>query len=164
MSIGTNPGDMARARALVVEEAHRLDAGLWDEWLALFAPDGLYWVPLDETQVDPRLEQSIACEDRLLLAVRVARMRHPKAWSLKPMPRTLHVLQASVFEGLDPTDGLYCLRTPFSYVEVRDDRRVSLDGTVRHRIRVSDERALIVCKRVDLVDARSALPAIYLPL
>jgi 3-phenylpropionate/cinnamic acid dioxygenase small subunit len=164
MNAGVEATALDRACALVIEEARLLDAARWDEWLALYAQDGLYWVPLDESQVDPRLEQSIACEDRLLLAVRVARMRHPKAWSLKPMPRTRHVLQVPVFEGIDPADGLYCLRTPFSHVEIRDDRRVSLEGTVRHRIRVSDASALIVCKRIDLVDARSALPAIYLPL
>ena len=153
-----------RARALIIEEARLLDAASWSAWLSLYDVDGLYWVALDPGQSDPRLEQSIACEDRLLLAVRVARMAHPKAWSLKPMPRTQHVLQWPVFEGIDPADGLYGFRTPFSHVEVRGERRIPLEGTVRHRLRLGPQSVLIVQKRIDLVDAQSALPSLYLPL
>ena len=40
-----------RMAAFVVHEARLIDEGRYDEWLALFADDGRYWVPL---RVPPR--------------------------------------------------------------------------------------------------------------
>ena len=52
----------------VEDEAALLDDGRYDEWLALFASDGHYWVPLlGARQADPHTHNSIAYEDRLLL-------------------------------------------------------------------------------------------------
>ena len=35
----------SEAEAFLIAEARLLDAGRFDEWLALFAEDGFYWVP-----------------------------------------------------------------------------------------------------------------------
>ena len=44
-----------------------LDAGRFDDWLALFADDGRYWVPLQGARRPIRSHNSLAYEDRLLL-------------------------------------------------------------------------------------------------
>lgn len=153
-----------RAIGLVIEEAALLDAARWQEWLALYAPDALYWIPLSPTHTDPALEQSLACEDRLLLAIRVERMSHPRAWSLYPPPGALHVLQTPIYQGFDESNGLHTVQTVFSYTETRAERDLRLGGRIEHRLRIEPGQALIVRKRIDLVHADAMLPAIYLPL
>ncbi len=153
-----------RALALVITEAALLDAARWQAWLALFAPDARYWVPLTSDQTDPVLQQSLAYEDPLLLSIRVERMSHPRAWSLYPAPRAVHVLQAPIYLGLDPASGLHQVDTAFGYTEVRGQREIQLSGRMRHRIRLGPIDAQIVLKRIDLINADAALPSIYLPL
>ena len=55
------------AADFVIREARLLDEQRWDEWLALFADDGRYWVPLQgAAQEEGALHNALADEDRLL--------------------------------------------------------------------------------------------------
>jgi 3-phenylpropionate/cinnamic acid dioxygenase small subunit len=147
---------------LVYREARLLDAGRYEEWHALFAADGRYWVPLSADQTDPVGAQSIACEDKLLLAIRIQRLRNPKAHSMHPPPASQHVLQAPEIVRADPAANFYLTRTPFVYLEARGDGQICLGGTVTHQSRANGEALEIVLKRVDLVNASAALPPIFL--
>ena len=90
----------------VAHEARLLDEKRFDEWLTLFAEDGLYWVPLaGAAQRDARQHNSIALEDRLLLALRVARLGNPRAHSQHPASFCQHVLQAPRIEAAQPVAG-----------------------------------------------------------
>jgi len=54
------------------------------------------------------------------------------------------------------------LRTPFVYIESRGERQLMLAGTCSHRLAKVDGAWRIRLKRVDLLDAGAALPAIQL--
>lgn len=54
----------------VYAEARLLDEARFDDWLALFADDGVYWMPLEPGQTDARLHTSLMHEDKLLLRIR----------------------------------------------------------------------------------------------
>jgi hypothetical protein len=54
------------------------------------------------------------------------------------------------------------LRTPFIYVEARGEDQVLLAGTYRHRLVRAPQGWAIRQKRVDLLNAGRALPAIQL--
>jgi 3-phenylpropionate/cinnamic acid dioxygenase small subunit len=157
--------DVALERELadvVVGEAALLDAGRYDDWLALFADDGRYWVPLfGAAQADPVAQQSLAYEDRLLLTLRVARLRNPRAHSQHPPSRCQHVLQGPVVEA-STGDGGHRLRTPFLYVEARGDHELMLSGTCRHHLVRVDGAWKIREKRVDLLQPERPLPALQL--
>ena len=148
----------------VAHEAQLIDARRFDEWLALFADDGRYWVPLQgAAQVDPISHNSLADEDRLLLTLRVERLKSPRAHSQQPRSRCKHVLQRSI--AVEVADGIangYELRTPFLYVESRDHEPVMLTGSYRHVLVEVDGAWKIRLKRVDLLDADRPLPAIQL--
>ena len=148
----------------VAHEAALLDAGRYDDWLALFADDGRYWVPLlGAAQADPFAHQSLAYEDKLLLALRVARLKNPRAHSQHPPSRCQHVLQRSLVEPAgEPQEGGHRLRTPFVYVEARGDRELMLAGTCRHRVDRIDGAWRIREKRVDLLQPGRPLPALQL--
>jgi 3-phenylpropionate/cinnamic acid dioxygenase small subunit len=152
---------MTQAQDFVAHEAALLDAGRFDDWLALFAEDGHYWVPLQgAAQADPVSHNSIAYEDRLLLQLRIERLKNPRAHSQHPRSHCQHVLQRPGIEQ-DDEAGL-ALATPFIYVEARGEEQLLLAGTCRHLLARHGESFLIRQKRIDLLNAGRALPAIQL--
>ena len=146
---------------LVAHEARLLDERRYDEWLALFADDGRYWVPLQgAAQPEGAPHNALADEDRLLLQLRIERLKNPRAHSQHPASRCQHVLQAATVTLDEPER---CeLRTPFVYIESRGERQLMLAGTLRHRLVRRAGRLQIELKRVDLLDAGTPLPAIQL--
>ena len=154
---------MTVPRDFAAHEAALLDERRFDDWLALFAGDGHYWVPLlGAAQADPFSHNSLAYEDRLLLQLRVERLKSPRAHSQHPASHSQHVLQRSDIEHEDEASGEITLRTPFIYVEARGDDQVLLAGTCRHRLVRTTDGFAIRQKRVDLLNAGRALPAIQL--
>ena len=148
-------------RDFIAHEAALLDARRFDDWLALFADDGHYWVPLlGAAQADPFSHNSLAYEDRLLLQLRVERLKNPRAHSQHPASHSQHVLQPSGIEEEDADD--VRLRTPFLYIEARGDDQLLLSGTARHHLVRTPRGWSIREKRVDLLNATRALPAIQL--
>lgn len=161
----------------VVAEAALLDAGRLDEWLALFEPDGRYWVPLlGARQADPFSHNSLAWEDRLLLQLRIDRLKDPRAHSQHPPSSCQHVLQRPTVVAdaagapQDAADGsgsagagmVVWLRTPFIYVEARGDQQLLLAGSFRHQLVRRSDSWGIRLKRVDLLEPARALPAVQL--
>ena len=147
----------------IVHEARLLDERRHDEWLALFAEDCRYWVPLQgAAQQEGAPHNALADEDRLLLQLRIERLKSPRAHSQHPPSRCQHVLQAAVVTRDDSGDGLCELRTPFVYIESRGERQLMLAGTYLHRLVKVGSDWRIRLKRVNLLDAAAALPAIQL--
>ena len=154
---------MEDPRDFVAHEAALLDERRFDEWLALFADDGHYWVPLlGAAQADPFSHNSLAYEDRLLLQLRVARLKNPRAHSQHPASHCQHVLQPSRIAHEEEGGAQVVLRTPFVYIEARGDSQIMLSGTARHRLVRTAAGWAIREKRVDLLNAPRALPAIQL--
>ncbi|ABM58411.1 aromatic-ring-hydroxylating dioxygenase subunit beta [Verminephrobacter eiseniae] len=148
-------------RDFVAHEAALLDERRFDEWLALFTADGHYWVPLlGAAQADPYSHNSLAYEDRLLLQLRVQRLQNPRAHSQHPASHSQHVLSAARIER--EADGQAWLRTPFLYVEARGQEQTLLSGTARHHLVRTPAGWSIRAKRIDLLGAGRALPAIQL--
>ena len=147
----------------VAHEAALIDAQRFDDWLALFADDGRYWVPLrGAEQAEGDAYNALADEDRLLLALRVQRLKNPKAHSQHPRSRCQHVLQPSQVVATDDAAGTCELRTPFLYIESRGARQLLLAGSATHRLVRAGDAWRIRMKRVDLLDAGEPLPAIQL--
>jgi 3-phenylpropionate/cinnamic acid dioxygenase small subunit len=146
----------------VVREAMLIDARRFDEWLALFADDCRYWIPLQgDAQREDAQHNALADEDKLLLKLRVERLKSPKAHSQHPPSRCQHVLQQPRVMQAD-LQGRCELHTPFIYVESRGEQQLMLAGVARHRLVRRGDVWLIALKRVDLLNAGAALPAIQL--
>lgn len=151
----------AQLTQFVLHEARLLNAGDHDAWLALFHPEGRYWVPLDgAAQPDTTLHTSLADEDHFLLSTRIRRLRSSAAHSLQPGVRSLHMVQQP--EVVEAVDGDPCLETPFVYTETGGGRTLQLAGTWRHRLRATPDGLRILLKRVNLLDAGAAHEIIQL--
>ena len=155
------PVELERAlQAFVVSEERLLDELQLDHWEALFAEDGLYWLPVSDRATDMRLEASHLLDDRLLRRVHIERLRSAHAHSQQSAGRPHHLLQPSEVLEADEAGNVYRLRTPFLYTELRAGRTVTLPGVARHTLRRTGSGFLIVLKRVDLLHADEALPAV----
>ena len=143
----------------IYREARLLDEKRFDEWYELFTDDAYYWVPLSPGQTDPLAHNSLAYEDKLLLKLRIERLKLPTAYSQKPQSRCLHVLQAPEIEK---TDAGYLARTPFLYTETRGEESQRYAATAWHTLVVVEGALRLRLKRVDILNADSALPSIQL--
>jgi 3-phenylpropionate/cinnamic acid dioxygenase small subunit len=148
--------------AFVYHEARLLDELRYDEWLALFAEDGHYWMPAEWQQTDPKLQASLMYEDLLLLRIRVERLSGARTFSQKPKSRSQHLLQAPQIDEINPDENRYRTWTSFHYAETRRDEWTMHVGWVRHELRLTDGALKIVLKRVDLVNFDAAFGNIQL--
>ncbi len=81
-------------------EAALLDDRRFDEWLALFAPDAHYWMPIRRTMTNNELEKEFTApgamaffdDDRMMLAARVKKLDTGYSWSEDPPSRTRHLV------------------------------------------------------------------------
>src|SRR5262245_38196623 len=65
-----------RFRMLIEQEARLLDQLRFDEWLAMYAPECIYWLPSTPEIGDPRREVSISLEHSSRMWDRFERLIH----------------------------------------------------------------------------------------
>jgi benzoate/toluate 1,2-dioxygenase beta subunit len=140
-----------RFRALVEQEARLLDQLRFDEWLAMYAPECLYWVPATPAAGDPRREVSISFDDRRRMEDRVFRLRTGYAWSQAPKSRTVRMISnVEVFAA--GSESVHMVRSNFLISEFRPDGTRFLSGWYGHRFVRAGERWLIAVRQVNLID------------
>src|SRR5438874_8552528 len=140
-----------RFRMLVETEARLLDQLRFDEWLALYAPECLYWVPTSHDAGDPRREVSIAFDDRRRMEDRIYRLRTGYAWSQAPKSRTVRMISnVEVFSTGD--ENARMVRSNFLISEFRPDGVRFLSGWCGHRFVEDGARWLIAVRHVNLID------------
>lgn len=146
--------------AFVYRENQLLDEKRYDEWLALFDPEGMYWVPSAADQEDPIQQISITYEDPVLLEMRIGRLCHPNAHALARPIRTSRMvsnLQVNVADNLIQADARFVL------YEWQGDELRQFAGSVRYLLSCS-EPYRIHLKRVDLVNVEQAFESIQIIL
>jgi benzoate/toluate 1,2-dioxygenase beta subunit len=164
--MSANKSDVAlhdELEAFVYAEAELLDDGKFDDWLDLFADDGIYWIPAVPNQDDPLNTISIFYEDKDIMAIRIRRMTHPANIAQSPFPRTSHVVGQVRVAGTD--NGLLEVSSRVQVVEYRegDGQRV-FAGKCHHTLRREGDDLKIVLKRFDLVDCDAPHTFITIPL
>lgn len=158
-----DPALRDRCRALLEREARLLDQGRFEDWLAMYAPECLYWVPGTPGGGDPRREVTLAFDDRRQLESRIYRVRTGFAWSQVPASRTVRlVANVEVFRTGAPA--VWMVRSNFLVSEFRAGQRQALAGWCGHRIAERAGRLEILVKQVNLIDCDQCLqnPSIIL--
>ena len=143
--------------AFVLREARLLDERRFADWLALFAEDGIYWVPTRLEQGSPQEALSLFYETRALLAMRVARLERPDTHVQTPPSRTVHHVSA-----IEVPDNLE-IRSALIVAEWRAGETRWFAGRVTHRLRREAPGLRIVLKRVDLIDSEAPHRALVVP-
>ena len=145
---------MNKVEQFLYREARCLDEpARWEEWLDLFTDDGTYWLPYTRNQPDPLDTPSIVYEDKILLAIRIRRLRHPHAWAQEPESRTARIVGNVMIDTEDPTTGELTVQSTFQMLEFRADRHLAYGGAYTHRLMPHGSSYKIRQKRVDLISA-----------
>jgi benzoate/toluate 1,2-dioxygenase beta subunit len=150
-----------RCRMLLEREARLLDQGRFEDWLALYSAQCVYWVPATPGG-DPRREVAVAFDDRRRLEDRVYRLRTGHAWSQTPASRTVRLVgNVEVFPWKE--EGLR-VRSNFLVSDFRTGETRFWSGWCGHRLRLRDQRYEIEVRQVNLIDCDQNLrnPSIIL--
>src|SRR5258708_12542167 len=74
-------------------QAELLDGKRWQDYIDLFAEDGMYWMPPEPSHATWDGMPAIFAEDKNLMTVRMKRGLHPGAWPQRPLCGTNHLLR-----------------------------------------------------------------------
>jgi len=148
------------AEDFLYREARLLDSGQLEEWLGLFAADGIYWLPIDE-KADPEREPSIIHDDAAQRAKRVFQLLQGSHYAQVPPSRTVHII-ANVEVEDGTTSSEVTLRCNVIVYELRPGdhqelqvglgRLRALVGRCEYRLRYEQERWAIGLKKMALID------------
>ena len=128
-------------------EAELLDERRFDEWLALFSDELVYWLPANELE-DPRRSVSIIYDDRLRLTERVRRLQRGTAPSLQPPSRTCHIV--GNVRVADDGSGRLSVTSRCLVAELRVGREELYAASVEHQLVDGDDGWRIARKIVRL--------------
>ena len=146
-----DPSERDQFRMLVEKEARLLDQLCFDEWLAMYSPECIYWVPGTPGGGDPRREIAISFDDRRRMEDRIYRLRTGYAWSQAPKSRTVRMISnVEVFAAKDSAARM--VRSNFLISEFRVDGTRFLSGWCGHRFVQRADRWLIEVRQVNLID------------
>jgi benzoate/toluate 1,2-dioxygenase beta subunit len=138
-------------RRLLEREARVLDQLRYDDWLAMYAAECVYWVPSTPQAGDPRREIAIMFDDRRRLEDRIYRMRTGFAWSQAPASRTVRlVTNIEVFSTV--RDDTRMVRSNFLISEFWGDETRLLTGWAAHRVVRDLAGWKIQAKQVNLIE------------
>jgi 3-phenylpropionate/cinnamic acid dioxygenase small subunit len=146
-----DPSERDRFRRLIEREARLLDQLRFDEWLSMYAPECIYWVPGTPEAGDPRREITISFDDRRRMEDRIYRLRTGYAWSQAPKSRTVRMISnVEVFSTQQSS--IRMVRSNFLISEFRVDGTRFLSGWCGHRFIENARSWQIRVRQVNLID------------
>lgn len=149
-----------RVQLFLFREARLADEWRLDDWLALWAPQSLYWVPVNHDDVDPRRELSLIYDDRQRLELRIARIQSGMAWTQEPRSRLRRVLSNIEMESV--TDDRLEVHSNFHLNELRPSTSTSTQvvwtGHTIHHLLPAGDGFQIALKKVLLLNNDEELP------
>jgi 3-phenylpropionate/cinnamic acid dioxygenase small subunit len=143
------------AERFLFREARLMDEHRYRDWLKLWAEDGVYWVPCNEEDIDPKRHVSIIYDDRERLAQRVERLASGGVLAQDPAPRMRRVLSNIEIEeeGDEVT-----VQSNFLLALARGEGQQLWAGRTIHLLRRDGASFAIRRKTVHLINADQEMP------
>lgn len=145
------------AEDFLVHEAQLLDDRRFDEWLRLFAPTGIYWLPIREDAA-PEAATSLIYDEPLRREERVHRLLKTPAQAQMPPSRTQHgISNVRVEDAPDGGVRIYSNQVVHEmrradYRQAARSQQRALVGRCEHHLRDEDGSWRISLKKVVLLD------------
>ena len=127
-----------------------MDEHRYDEWLALWTDDALYWVPSGGDDIDPKREISLIYDDRVRLQVRITRLKSGFAHAQEPKSRMRRVVSNIVTKEVE--NGDIVVFSNFLLIELRRGKQDTFAGRTVHRLRPDNGSFRLASKKVLLVN------------
>jgi benzoate/toluate 1,2-dioxygenase beta subunit len=153
---------MRSIELFIYHEARLLDDGEFEDWLKLFEPHGIYWMPSQPGQTDPLNVASIIYEDHAILSIRVQRLLEARALVLTPMPRTTHLV--SNIDAQDDGEGRFIATAAFICFEDQGGKHKVFSGRHTYSLDQYEQSFRIKLKRVSLMNCDGAHSPMTVPL
>jgi 3-phenylpropionate/cinnamic acid dioxygenase small subunit len=140
-------------------EARLLDEGRFEEWLELFLPDAVYWLPAGNGDINPAEHVSIIFDSRHEMTSRVARLRSGHAHAQDPASRTNRIISnVEIDDPLGRGDvAAHCVMALFILTR---HQTVIHSARCRFLLRASGGSWKILEKKVVLLRSNEALEGI----
>jgi len=149
--------DRGAALELLSREGLLLDERRWDEWLALYCDDAVFWAPTwrNESELceNPERELSlIYCSRKSALEDRIVRLHSGQSAASTPLPRTAHSISNVVCDVQTETEIEFSASwTTHVFFPHRQNQHVFF-GRSRHCLRAVGDEWKIARKTVVLVN------------
>ncbi len=155
--------DLIAVEDFLYQEASYLDNPDLEKWLALYSPDGTYWMPASENQHDPVNEISHFYDDRVMMEIRKRNFVHPRASSKDSAVRCSHLIGNIRHAGRSDNGDLIITSNFQVVMFYREEQRV-FAGTYQHHLIERNNSFLIRSKRVNLINPEAAHKSIIIYL
>jgi benzoate/toluate 1,2-dioxygenase subunit beta len=142
--------DRHKVENFLYREARLMDEHAYDEWLALWTDDALYWVPCNEDDFDPERHVSIVYENKARLEDRIARLKSGAAYAQDPKSRLSRVVSNVEIEDANDTEAI--VRSTFNVTALRRGRMDIFAGRAIHKLRPEGDSFKIAYKKVLLIN------------
>ena len=142
--------DRQQVEQFIYHEADLMDEHRYDEWLALWTDDALYWVPSGGDDIDPKREISLIYDDRVRLQVRITRLKSGFAHAQEPKSRMRRVVSNIVTKEVE--NGDIVVFSNFLLIELRRGKQDTFAGRTIHRLRPDNGSFRLASKKVLLVN------------
>src|SRR5215471_14986176 len=142
--------DRHQIENFLYREARLMDENAYDEWLALWDDDALYWVPANDDDIDPQRHVSIVYENKTRLEDRITRLKSGAAYAQDPKSRMRRVIANIEIEEGDA--GLVTVYSNFNLTELRRSQQRTFAGRTIHKLKPDGASFTIVYKKVLLVN------------
>ena len=139
-------------------EARLMDEHRYEEWLALWTSDAVYWVPCGHEDTDPLRQVSIIFDNRTKLGDRVARLQSGSVMAQDPKPRMRRVISNIEVERGNETEAT--IGSNFVLVQTRGGAQFIWCGRSIHMLREQDGGIKIARKKVLLVNSEQEMPVL----
>lgn len=156
--IDTQHTALFEAMTFIWLEADRLDHAEWDDWLAMWTPEGKYIVPIEPGVTDFDAHLNYAYDNQTMREKRVERMLCGDSVSASPVARTVRSL--SRFRLLS-NDGTFLeLRCMQRLTEFRREREHCYTADLEYCLKRDPSGLSLDRKVVRLINTDSALGGI----
>lgn len=151
----------AAAEELILREASLLDDKNWQDWLALYAEDAVFWMPSwaseYEPTSDPELELNLMyLKGRAHLEDRVFRLETGDSFASVPMARTAHVVSGVLLNKVAGHEA--SVRAGWIVHSYGLHGPVTRGGWYEYRLRETADGLRIALKKVIMVDDKLVGP------
>jgi len=150
----------AEAEDFLIHDALLLDERRFDEWLELFADNGIYWIP--SAGDDPDNDTSIVYDNDEVRRMRIRRFESRHNWSQDPPSRTLHTIsnvRVEMSETGEPV--VYSSQVIFA---ARVNHTSILPARCVHRLEQVNGSWKIALRKVQLLDPFQFMENLSFPI
>nr|AMK59210.1 benzoate 1,2-dioxygenase hydroxylase component beta subunit [uncultured bacterium UPO45] len=144
------PVDRHHVESFLYREARLMDTHAYDEWLALWTDDALYWAPSNDDDIDPQRHVSIIYENKARMEDRIRRLKSGAAYAQDPKSRLSRVIaNVDIEEG---ANGDVTVHSVFNLTALRRSRIDIFAGRATHTLRPDGDSFKIAAKKVMLIN------------